>query len=171
MVHERKAMRKSSTNSQKSSPKGSSEKAAPMKAAVSKRKLMDHLINTNHADRALGNEKIASIHLLNKSIQAQFREQAKAFKLVLDDMPELSSVQVIRLCIHLALQKEDYESAARWAKELVEFEKPKLSRREVIDKNDEQELSDDELDDALKREGIVVDIKSARGKTSKRKGA
>lgn len=155
----------------KSSPKGSSGRTTPTKAVVSKRKLMDHLTNTNAADRALGNEKIASIHLLNKSIQAQFKEQAKAFKLVLDDMPELSSVQVIRLCIHLALQKEDYESAARWAKELVEFEKPKLSRREVIEKDGEQDLTDEELDAALEKEGIVVDIKSARKKTSKRGAA
>jgi len=136
---------------------------------VNKRQLHEHLINANEADRALGNEKIASIHLLNKSIQAQFKEQAKAFKLVLDDMPELSSVQVIRLCIHLALQKEDYESAARWAKELVEFEKPKLSRREVVEGNEEKEMSDEELAQALEQEGVVVDIKTA--KKIRKKGA
>lgn len=153
----------------KSSPKGSSKKITPTKAMVSKRQLNEHLINANQADRALGNEKIASIHLLNKSIQAQFKEQAKAFKLVLDDMPELSSVQVIRLCIHLALQKEDYESAARWAKELVEFEKPKLSRREVVEGNEEKEMSDEELAQALEQEGVVVDIKTA--KKIRKKGA
>jgi len=153
----------------KSSPKGSSKKVTPTKAMVNKRQLHEHLINANEADRALGNEKIASIHLLNKSIQAQFKEQAKAFKLVLDDMPELSSVQVIRLCIHLALQKEDYESAARWAKELVEFEKPKLSRREVVEGNEEKEMSDEELAQALEQEGVVVDIKTA--KKIRKKGA
>lgn len=149
----------------KTSPKGTSKNIPAKKlGAISKRELQDHLRSANEADRALGNGRIASIQLLNKSIQAQFREQAKAFKLVLDDMPDLSSMDVIRLCIHLALQKEDYESAARWAKELVEFEKPKLSRREVIESDPEREMSDDELQEALAEEGVVVSFDKAQKK-------
>jgi len=122
---------------------------------VDRKQLHDKLVRYNEKDQALGRERISSIALLNKSIQAQFKEQAKAFKHVLSDMPELSSTDVIRLCVHLSLQKEDFESAARWAKELVEFERPKLSRREVIEKDETEGMSDDELQAALKAEGLV----------------
>ncbi len=133
---------------------------------ITRSQLHDKLVRYNEADQALGRERIASIHILNKSIQAQFKQQAAAFKLVLDDMPELNSYDVIRLCIHLALQKEDYEAAARWAKELVEYERPKLQRQEIINKDDTSEMSDEELQAALEAEGVLVDFKKAKRKRS-----
>lgn len=130
---------------------------------VDNAKLHSQLVRYNERDQALGRERISSIALLNKSIQAQFKEQAKAFKHVLSDMPELSSTDVIRLCVHLALQKEDFESAARWAKELVEFERPKLSRREVIEKDETEGMTDEELQAALEAEGLIS-LKTERAK-------
>jgi hypothetical protein len=171
---------KKGTEMKKTSQKGPS-KVVPAKVVTKstevlkkpevslRRAIQDKLVAVNDADRALGHERISSIALLNKSMQAQFKEQAKAFQLVLEDMPDFSSTDVIRLCIHLALQKEDFESAARWAKELVEFERPKLSRKEVIERDDSHELTDQELQDELRKEGVVLDfVKAAKKKAAKR---
>lgn len=139
------------------------------KGMITRRELHDKVISTNEADRALGRERMSSINILNRAIQAQFKEQAKAFKAVLDDLPELSSIDVVRLCIHLALQKEDYEAAARWSKELIEYEKPKLSRREIVDKDDMQELTDEELQEELAKEGVVVRLRKSDGTPVRKK--
>jgi hypothetical protein len=136
---------------------------------ITRRELNDKLVSTAESDRALGRERMSSISILNKAIQAQFKEQAKAFKAVLDDLPELSSIDVVRLCIHLALQKEDYEAVARWSKELIEYEKPKLSRREIVDKDDMQDLTDEELQEELAKEGVVVRLRKSDGTPVKKK--
>lgn len=139
---------------------------SPSNVVTRRRAVHDKLLGANDGDRALGNERISSIAILNKSMQAQFKQQALAFQRVLGDIPELASTDVIRLCIHLALQKEDYESAARWAKELVEFERPKLSRREVIETDESKEMTDEELEAELRKEGVVVSLSSAVSRKS-----
>lgn len=99
-------------------------------------------------------QKSQETRMLNKQIQDQFKRNAKAFSKVLKDIPELSSLDVIRMCIHLALQDNNYEDAARWAKELAEYEKPKLQRIEQTNINKTVDLSDEELLLKLKEEGI-----------------
>jgi enamine deaminase RidA (YjgF/YER057c/UK114 family) len=150
------------SGSSASNPLPVRKKKAP--TVVTRRQMHDKLVRYNEADQALGRERLSSIHLLNKSIQAQFKQQALAFKAVLADIPTLSSMEVVRLCIHMALQKEDYESAAHWAEKLIEFEKPKLSRREVVEKPELQEDSDEELLRKAEEEGLVVSIDSRKKK-------
>jgi hypothetical protein len=99
-------------------------------------------------------QKGQETRMLNKQIQDQFKRNAKAFSKVLKDIPELSSLDVIRMCIHLALQENNYEDAARWAKELAEYEKPKLQRIEQTNINKTADFTDEELADILKQEGI-----------------
>ena len=86
--------------------------------------------------RSLGRQRQLETQMLDKAIARNFKKNARAYKKVLADIPELNSLDVIRMCIHLALQENDYETAARWAKELAEYEKPKLQRIEKVVKNE-----------------------------------
>lgn len=92
--------------------------------------------------------------LLNKEIREGFRLNAKAFQDVLDEVPDLSPLQVIKMCIHMALQEGNYEDAARWAKELAEYKEPKMARKEVGKQKETKDLTDDELRDLISREGL-----------------
>lgn len=108
--------------------------------------------------RSLGRQRQLETQMLDKAIARNFKKNARAYKKVLADIPELNSLDVIRMCIHLALQENDYETAARWAKELAEYEKPKLQRIEKIVKNDVEELSDDELMERAIAEGLLPKV-------------
>ena len=110
------------------------------------------------AGRSLGRQRQLETQMLDKAIARNFKKNARAYKKVLNDIPELNSLDVIRMCIHLALQENDYETAARWAKELAEYEKPKLQRIEKIVKNDVEELSDDELMERAIAEGLLPKV-------------
>lgn len=108
--------------------------------------------------RSLGRQRQLETQMLDKAIQRNFKKNAKAYKKVLADIPELNSLDVIRMCIHLALQENDYETAARWAKELAEYEKPKLQRVEKIVKNEVSDLSDEELMERAIAEGLLPKV-------------
>jgi hypothetical protein len=105
--------------------------------------------------RKLGRQKQAETMLLDKQLQRNFKRNAKAYQKVLKDIPELSAIDVIRMCIHLALQENDYETAARWAKELAEYEKPKLQRVEKVVTDKTRDLTDEELAQKLAEEGLM----------------
>lgn len=107
----------------------------------------------------IGQRKGVETKLLNKEIRENFKRNAKAFQKVLKDIPEMSSLDVIRMCVHLALQENDYETAARWAKELAEYEKPKLQRIEKVSKNEAEDLSLDELHALAQKEGLLPKTK------------
>jgi len=53
-----------------------------------------------------------------------------------------------------ALNQENFEDAARYAKEIAEFEQPKLSRLEQTNINKVEDLTDEELQKILKEEGL-----------------
>lgn len=108
--------------------------------------------------RSLGRQRQLETQMLDKAIARNFKKNARAYKKVLADIPELNSLDVIRMCIHLALQENDYETAARWAKELAEYEKPKLQRIEKVVKNEVEELSDDELMERAIAEGLLPKV-------------
>ncbi len=107
----------------------------------------------------IGQRKGVETKLLNKEIRENFKRNAKAFQKVLADIPDMKALDVIRMCVHLALQDNDYETAARWAKELAEYEKPKLQRIEKVNKNEAEELSDDELYKRAQAEGLFPKTK------------
>jgi len=116
-------------------------------------KSLENLRKFTPESAKLAQKKGVETKLLKKELQQEFKKNAKAYSKVLADVPELSALDVIRLCIHLALQDNNYEDAARWSKELAEYEKPKLQRIEqrITTKT---EMSDDELMEALRKEGI-----------------
>jgi len=102
----------------------------------------------------VGQAKGVQTKMLNKEIREAFRRNAEQFAAILQDIPALSSLDVIRMCIHMALQENNYEDAARWAKELAEYEKPKLQRIESIVRNNTKDLTDEELERQIKEEGL-----------------
>ena len=103
----------------------------------------------------IGQRKGVETRLLQKELRENFKRNAKAFQKIIDDIPELSSLDVIRMCIHMALAEDNYEDAARWAKELAEYEKPKLQRVEQVVKDGTKDLSDEEFFELAKKEGLV----------------
>jgi len=82
-----------------------------------------------------------------------FRVNAKAFVNILNDLPSLSPLDVLRMAIHSALANEDFDSAAKYASMLAEYETPKLARLESNVTTRVQDLSDDELAKIIKEEG------------------
>jgi hypothetical protein len=108
--------------------------------------------------RQLGRQRQLETQMLDKALARNFKKNAKAYKKVLDSVPELSAIDVIRMTIHMALQENDYETAARWAKELAEYEKPKLQRVERINRNEAENMTDDELMEKAIAEGLIPKV-------------
>jgi hypothetical protein len=108
--------------------------------------------------RALGRQRQLETQMLDKAIARNFKKNARAYKRVLDSVPELSALDVIRMTIHMALQENDYESAARWAKELAEYEKPKLQRVEKIVKNELSDMTEEQLMERAIAEGLLPKV-------------
>lgn len=95
---------------------------------------------------AIGQAKGVQTKLLQREIRDNFKLHAVEFAKIVDDIPELNAVDVLRMCIHLALQNNDYAEAAKLSSELAEYQRPKLSRVEQHVVDDTRELSDAELE-------------------------
>jgi hypothetical protein len=108
--------------------------------------------------RSLGRQRQLETQMLDRAIARNFKKNAKAYKKVLAEVPELSALDVIRMTIHMALQENDYEAAARWAKELAEYEKPKLQRVEKIVKNEVEDMTDEQLMERAIAEGLLPKV-------------
>lgn len=117
-----------------------------------------NLRKVTQAGRSLGRQRQLETQMLDKAIARNFKKNAKAYKRVLADIPELNALDVIRMCVHMALQENDYEAAARWAKELAEYEKPKLQRIEKIIKNEVEDLTDEQLMERAIAEGLLPKV-------------
>jgi len=98
--------------------------------------------------------KAVESRMLNKEIREQFKRNAKAFQDVLEDIPDFSPLEVIKMCIHLALQDNNYEDAARWAEKLAEYRAPKLARVEVTNRDSTKDLSDEDLQKIINEENL-----------------
>jgi len=92
--------------------------------------------------------------LLNLAIQEEFKLNAKAFQKIMGDLPQLSSLDVLRMAVHTALAKDNFEDAARYAGMLAEFEAPKLARVESTVTTRTEQLSDEELQKIVDEEGL-----------------
>jgi hypothetical protein len=130
----------------------------PPEEMTSRERSLANLRKVTKEGRSLGLQRQLETQMLDKAIARNFKKNAKAYKKVLNDIPELSALDVIRMCVHMALQENDYETAARWAKELAEYEKPKLQRVEKVVRNETSELSDDELMERAIAEGLLPKV-------------
>lgn len=90
------------------------------------------------------------------AVQKDIVKYAKAYQKALKNVPEISAIDVIRMRMHHALQNDELEDAARWAKELAEFEKPKLQRVEKSVTVKTEDISDEELQKLMLEEGLVA---------------
>jgi hypothetical protein len=90
----------------------------------------------------------------NIAAREQFKLNAKNFIQVMDELPKLSPLDVMRMAIHKAIAEDNYEDAARYASLLAEYENPKLARIEQTNVNKTADLTDEELQEIIKREGL-----------------
>lgn len=130
----------------------------PPEELTGRERALANLRKVTKEGRSLGRQRQLETQMLDKAIARNFKKNAKAYKKVLADIPELGALDVIRMCIHLALQENDYETAARWAKELAEYEKPKLQRVEKVIRNEVQDLTDEELMEKAIAEGLLPKV-------------
>jgi hypothetical protein len=103
----------------------------------------------------MGQRKGLEVRLENIELREKFRKNALAFQKVMHELPEMLGLDVMKLCIHMALADEDYAEAARLGKELAEYERPKLQRIENLNKDQSRDMSDEELIAALRSEGLL----------------
>lgn len=97
--------------------------------------------------------------LRTRQAQAKAKEdfvnRIKVYHMVMSRLPEVDAEKVIRMRIHMALQEQDFETAAHWAKELMEFQRPKLARKEVVLDNNLEKMSLAELKKMAAEEGLL----------------
>lgn len=90
----------------------------------------------------------------NIAAREQFKLNAKNFIQVMDELPKLSPLDVMRMAIHKAIAEDNYEDAARYASLLAEYENPKLARIEQTNTNRTADLTDEELQAIIAKEGL-----------------
>jgi len=89
-----------------------------------------------------------------KEVREKFKMSAKAFIQAQKDMPDITGVEVLRMCMHMALGEKNYEDAARYANLVAEYEQPKLQRVEKSVTTKMVDLTDEELSRILSEEGL-----------------
>jgi hypothetical protein len=107
------------------------------------------------SDTAKENQK-KSVQSRLANIQAReaFKLSAKNFKAVMDELPEMSSLDVIKMAMLQALQEDNLEDAARYASMLAEYQAPKLQRIEQNTTTRVSDMSDEELQRIISQEGL-----------------
>jgi len=93
---------------------------------------------------------------MNSERVAEFRAKAKLMKSYMKDLPGTSALDVLRMAMHIALDKEDFDEAARYASMLAEYEVPKLARIESTVTNRIEDMSDAELKRIAQAEGLAL---------------
>ena len=90
----------------------------------------------------------------NIAAREAMKLSAKHFQEVMDELPKLSSLDIMRMAIHKAIAEDNYEDAARYAALLAEYEAPKLARIEQTNVNKTADLTDEELQAIIQKEGL-----------------
>jgi hypothetical protein len=91
----------------------------------------------------------------------EFRAKAKLMKSYMKDLPGTSALDVLRMAMHIALDKEDFDEAARYAGMLAEYEMPKLARIESTVTNRIEDMSDEDLKKIARAEGLSLETSQA----------
>ena len=80
----------------------------------------------------------------------------KAYKSEVLEKEDMSAIDILKILMHKALMNDEFDTAADLAKNLAEFEKPKLQRVEQkIEEVKADALSDEELDAKLRQFKLV----------------
>lgn len=88
-----------------------------------------------------------------KALSEEFQCSADAVKKVLANV-DIKAIDVIKMSMMHALSQDNFEDAARYAKEIAEYEAPKLARLEQTNISKVEDLTDEELQKILKLEGL-----------------
>ena len=88
-----------------------------------------------------------------KALTEEFNCSAEVVKKVLAGV-DIKAIDVLRMSMMHALSQDNFEDAARYAKEIAEFEAPKLARLEQTNISLVEDLTDEELQKILKEEGL-----------------
>jgi hypothetical protein len=99
--------------------------------------------------------KSAASRSLNNKLAEDFKITAKAFQTALKDLPQLSSLDIMRMAMMKALSEDNYDDAARYAAQIAEYENPKLARIEQTNTNKISDLTDDDLYRIIHQEGLT----------------
>lgn len=90
-----------------------------------------------------------------QALKMSMKDWRKYKEDVLDHV-DMNSLDVLKILMFKALEKEDFDTASDLAAKVAEYEQPKLQRRELqIEELGTDALSDEELDSKLKALRIV----------------
>ena len=91
----------------------------------------------------------------NKEAREALKMSMKDWQELRDDVKEEapSALDVLRVAMIKAISVEDMDEATRLAAVLAEFEAPKLQRQDITQVTKTSDLSDEELEQALKELG------------------
>jgi len=103
-------------------------------------------------------KKSVQSRLANIQAREAFKLSAKNFKAVMDELPEMSSLDVIKMAMLQSLQEDNLEDAARYASMLAEYQAPKLQRIEQNTTTRVSDMSDEELQKIIAQEGLDKDL-------------
>ena len=88
-----------------------------------------------------------------RTLTEEFNCSAEAVKKVLANV-DIKAIDVLKMSMMHALNQDNFDDAARYAKEIAEFEMPKLARLEQTNVSKIEDLTDEELQKILKEEGL-----------------
>jgi len=129
----------------------------PAKGAAGRKIAAASLANlkmiTSDTAREMQQRSTAS-RLHNIEVAAELKINAKAFSKVMADLPTLSPLDILRMAIHQAMGKDNWEDAARYAAMLAEYEQPKLARLESTVTNRTEDMTDEQLQAIINSENL-----------------
>ena len=88
-----------------------------------------------------------------KGVKKRKERQAalEELKISAKALEDLGSLTIMRGLVQTYLDNMDYEGASKLLSQIAEYEQPKLQRQEINQKTTVTELSDEELQEELKR--------------------
>lgn len=106
----------------------------------------------------INQKKSTQSRLANIQAREAFKFSAKNFAQVMKDLPEMSSLDVIKMAMLQALQEDNIEDAARYASMLAEYQAPKLQRIEQNTTTRISDMSDEDLQKIIDQEGLKKNL-------------
>ena len=96
----------------------------------------------------------------NKEAREALKLSIKDWKVLRDELKEEapSALDVLKIAMMKAIGKEDMDEATRLATVLAEFEAPKLQRQDINQVTKTSDLTDEELEKAIKDLGADFNI-------------
>jgi len=73
---------------------------------------------------------------------------------VKEDLPDITALDVLKMAMHVSLQEDDFDNAARYANMIAEYEQPKLQRIDQTTTTKVADLTEEELLAIIEKEGL-----------------